>query len=163
MAQGTDLNAVGREDVERVLLAVADHFTETDPTKPLEPAALLIAFGAEAYQLTDRSISGGGPALARAGLAAAPAPRDGITRGEYALLLCKLPAAPGAEWGDDANERVIPLIPHPRTEPTPAPAEDGVSDTPSCCGRTMRRDGQQWVCDKCKSWHDLGGRAGVAR
>jgi hypothetical protein len=161
MAQVTDLNAVERGDVERVLLAVADHFTETDPTRPLEPAALLIAFGAEAYRLTDRSISGGGPALARAGLAAAPDPREGITRGEYALLLRRVPAAIGAEWGDDANERVIPIIPAQRPAPAPAPAED--SDAPRCCGRPMRQDGQQWVCDKCKGWNDPGGRAEAGR
>lgn len=160
MAQVTDQNVVGREDVERVLLAVARHFTATEPTKPLEPHALLIAFGAEAYRLTDRSIGGGGQALARAGLAAAPDPHEGITRGEYALLLRKAPAALGAEWGDDADERIIP---RPRPE-QPAPVEDGNGEAPpQCCGRPMRQDGQQWVCDKCKGWNDPGSRAGVAQ
>lgn len=27
---------------------------------------------------------------------------------------------------------------------------------PKCCGRTMRRDGRQLVCSKCKGWIDSG-------
>jgi tRNA(Ile2) C34 agmatinyltransferase TiaS len=27
-------------------------------------------------------------------------------------------------------------------------------EAPKCCGRTMRRDGRQFVCSKCKSWTD---------
>lgn len=162
MSANPNATAVGREDVIGVLLAVAGHFTETDPTGALEPHALLIAFGAEAYRRTDRSISGGAQALSRAGLAAAPEPHEGITRGEYALLLRKAAASLGAEWGEDANERVIPIIPAQRPAPAPAPAEDGTSSAPHCCGRPMQRDGQQWVCSKCKGWTDTG-RAEVAR
>ncbi|MFB8347975.1 hypothetical protein [Streptomyces niveus] len=25
-----------------------------------------------------------------------------------------------------------------------------------CCGRTMRREGRQLVCSKCKGWSDVG-------
>lgn len=147
---------VGREGAGRVLLAVAGHFTETSPTKALEPQALVVAFTAEAYKLTDRSINGGSQALARAALAVAPEPNEGVTRGEYALILRRVPAAIAAEWGDDANERVIPIIPGQRPAPAPVPAEDGNNDAPQCCGRPMRRDGQQWVCDKCEGWNDPG-------
>ncbi|WP_434593379.1 hypothetical protein [Streptomyces sp. A5-4] len=28
--------------------------------------------------------------------------------------------------------------------------------TPKCCGRTMRPDGRQFVCSKCKGWNDSG-------
>lgn len=26
------------------------------------------------------------------------------------------------------------------------------AQVPKCCGRTMRRDGRQFVCSKCKGW-----------
>ena len=34
---------------------------------------------------------------------------------------------------------------------------------PSCCGRSMRRDGSQWVCGKCGAWVDPGTVAVTAR
>lgn len=27
---------------------------------------------------------------------------------------------------------------------------------PKCCGRTMRRDGRQFVCSNSKGWNDSG-------
>ncbi|MET9321940.1 hypothetical protein ABZX75_17360 [Streptomyces sp. NPDC003038] len=126
MEQSTDLTRVGADAaVGHVLLAVADHFTENNPTKELEPVALLIAFGAEAYRLTDRSIGGGGQALAKAAFEAAPELIPGTTRGEYALIL-RTAAKDGAEWGDDANEPVIPRItgiPSPRNPKPTVPTQ----------------------------------------
>jgi hypothetical protein len=142
-------------DVAEVLVAVADHFTTVNPTEALEQPALLIAFGAEAYKFTHRSTDGGCQALARASLAAAPEPATSITRGEYALVLRRTAVGMGATWGDDANERVIPIIPAPRPHP-PQPQPEQ-SSAPTCCGRAMNHDGQQWVCGKCGAWHDLGG------
>jgi hypothetical protein len=123
MAQVTDPNAVGREGAERVLVAVADHFTEINPTEELEQHALLIAFGAEAYKLTDRSMRGGADQLARAAFALAPELVPGTTRGEFALILRRTATA-GHDWPDGDNDPAIPRItgiPGPRTEPDPKP------------------------------------------
>jgi hypothetical protein len=124
MAQVTDPNDVGREGAERVLIAVADHFTEIKPTEELEQPALLIAFSAEAYRLTDRSMSGGAEKLARAAFALAPELVPGTTRGEYALILRRTAATAGHDWPDGDNDPAIPRItgiPGPRTEPDPKP------------------------------------------
>ncbi|WP_284576712.1 hypothetical protein [Streptomyces sp. 2P-4] len=121
MAQRTDLKVVD-EGAHAVLLAVADHFTATHPTDVLEQHSLLIAFGAEAYKLTDRSLTGGATELARTALALAPAPADDVTRGEYALILRRTVAEAGHDWPDGENDPAIPRItgiPGPRTEPTP--------------------------------------------
>lgn len=29
-----------------------------------------------------------------------------------------------------------------------------MTDAPTCCGRTMQRDGQQYVCRRCHAWVD---------
>lgn len=56
--------------------------------------------------------------------------------------------------------------PHTRTSPTPrrhtAPPQPGRHPvtTPSCCGRSMARDGSQYVCRKCGSWTDPGTTGG---
>lgn len=162
MAQITDQTTVNREDVDRVLLAVADHFTNVNPTEVLDPGALVVTIGAEAYNASGRSLGGRTAELSRAALDAAPEATDGITRGEYALRLRRLPAPTGSEWTEDDNQRVIPLIPGPRPAPAPGPRpviprQPEGSDAPTCCGKPMKRDGQQWVCGKCKGWHDLGG------
>ncbi|MEU5834523.1 hypothetical protein ABZ820_12735 [Streptomyces diacarni] len=73
----------------RVLAAVADHLTDRDPTFPMDPCMRLVCIGAEAYKLADRSVFGDAPAMSRAALAEAPEVPEGITRGEYALLLRK--------------------------------------------------------------------------
>ncbi|MGW6391156.1 hypothetical protein ACWFR1_11765 [Streptomyces sp. NPDC055103] len=31
-----------------------------------------------------------------------------------------------------------------------------MAKAPKCCGRTMRADGRQFVCSKCKGWSDAG-------
>ncbi|WP_228976672.1 hypothetical protein [Streptomyces sp. DH12] len=36
------------------------------------------------------------------------------------------------------------------------------AQAPECCGRTMRRDGRQFVCSKCKGWLDSALTARVA-
>ncbi|GGZ23674.1 hypothetical protein GCM10010387_16090 [Streptomyces inusitatus] len=122
MSQLTDLKLASEEAAVRaVVLAVASHFTETRPTEALERQDLLVAFGASAYKLTDRSISGGADTIARIALDASPEPTSGLTRGEYALWLRKHIAETDQAWGGDADERVIPTLPRPRTEPTPTP------------------------------------------
>lgn len=110
-------------DAARVLVAVAEHMATTSPDDALEQHSLLVCVGAEAYRLTDRSITGGGQRLAREALDAAPLLNEypeGITRGNYAVCLLRLVEAAGHEWGEDDNARVIPVIPGPRTEPAPA-------------------------------------------
>ncbi|MEV3895357.1 hypothetical protein [Streptomyces anulatus] len=122
MTKLTDLKAVSTGDAAAVLAAVAEHFTTTHPTAPLERHSLLIAFGAEAYKLTDRSITGGADKLAKAALELAPARIADVTRGEYALLLRRAAVEAGHDWPDGDNDRAIPRItgiPGPRTEPTP--------------------------------------------
>ncbi|MFJ7592495.1 hypothetical protein ACIQZO_35020 [Streptomyces sp. NPDC097617] len=123
MPNSTDLNALDvAEAAPRVLLAVAEHFTEVNPTEELEQHLLLLAIGAEAYELSDRSLSGGADKLARAAFALAPELRQDITRGEYALLARGVLAEAGHEWTEDDNAPAIPRItgiPGPRREPVP--------------------------------------------
>ncbi|WP_228976673.1 hypothetical protein [Streptomyces sp. DH12] len=109
------------------MLAVADHFTDTDPTAKLEQLSLVVAFGAEAYLLTGGRLDGKGQELAKAAFTMAPAPREGITRGEYALILRGAAAEAGHDWPDGDNDPAIPRIagiPGPRTEPIPAKGGD---------------------------------------
>lgn len=51
-------------------------------------------------------------------------------------------------WGDDANDRVIPVIPGPRAS----------DDAPQCCGRPMKRDGDQYRCSRCRGFYQPGRR-----
>lgn len=140
--------------VADVLRAVADHFTEVRPTEPMDPQVLVVTIGAEAYKACGRSIGGRSAELARAAQAAAPEVVDGITRGEYALRARQAANAGGYEWTEDDNKPVIPTIPGQRREPArPAPEQ---SDVPVCCGRSMRRDGEQYVCRKCGSYFQGG-------
>ncbi|MFJ3100332.1 hypothetical protein [Streptomyces sp. NPDC086835] len=78
-------------------------------------------------------------------------------------LLERAPLAAGHEWPDGDNDRAIPRIPGipaPRTEPVPVkiPKQPGPEQStgPTCCGRRMRRDGQQLVCSNCGGWTDAG-------
>ncbi|WP_432001575.1 hypothetical protein [Streptomyces sioyaensis] len=98
-----------------VLAAMADHFTQNDPTVALTEDSFLVCVGLKAYDLTGRSLNGIGPALSRAALSMAPVRPAGITRGEYALLLRKAAVACG--WSNEDNEPAIPRIPCPRDEP----------------------------------------------
>ncbi|WP_381792890.1 hypothetical protein [Streptomyces niveus] len=126
MEQSTDLKLADTGDgVVPVLRAVAEHFTEIRPTEVLERQSLAIAFGAGAYKVADRSMSGGSDKLAGAALVLAPEAPDGITRGEYALLVRRVLAESGHEWSDGDNDRAIPAIPRPRTEPTPKAPKGG--------------------------------------
>lgn len=119
MPNSTDLKVGDRVmSPSSVLLAVADHFTETDPTDVLEQHSLLVCVGAEAYRLTERRSTGEAQALSKATLAVMPEVPEGITRGEFALHLRR--AVSAHEWTDDDNKKVIPGIPRPRTEPTPS-------------------------------------------
>ncbi|BBA98303.1 hypothetical protein RVR_4436 [Actinacidiphila reveromycinica] len=111
------------ETASAVLRAVADHFTDTNPTDVLEQHSLLVCVGAEAYRLTERRSDGSGQALSKAALATMPEVPAGITRGEFALHLRR--AAASHEWTSDDNERVIPTIPAPRKAPVPAQPQDG--------------------------------------
>ncbi|MFC8723705.1 hypothetical protein [Streptomyces bacillaris] len=112
--------ATAETNVTDVLLAVANHFTATHPTAPLERNSLLIAFDAEAYNLLGRSTTSSNT-LARAALAMAPARTPGVTRGEYALILRRTAAEAGNDRPDD---RPIPGIPGPRTGATPVKGGD---------------------------------------
>lgn len=98
-----------------VLLAVANHFTETAPTDVLEQHSLLVCVGAEAYRLAERRSTGETQALSKAALAVMPEVPEGITRGEFALRLRR--TAAHHEWTDDDNTKVIPSIPAPRRAP----------------------------------------------
>ena len=89
----------------RVLAMVADHLTATDPSDVLEPHSLLVCVGAEAYKLADRSAFGEAAEISRAALAEAPEAPQGITRGEFALLLLKASSACGYDWRSDDSER----------------------------------------------------------
>ena len=113
MHNHNDLRALDTEKAaRRVLLAVADHFTDTNPTDALEPSSLLTCVGVEAYKAANRR-SAAAPALSKAALDTLPEVADGITRGEYALHLRRATH----EWTGDDNEPVIPTIPRPRTAP----------------------------------------------
>lgn len=137
-----------------VLLAVADRFTQVRPTEPTDPQELLVTIGAEAYELCGRSLGGQTAELARAAQAAAPEVVDGITRGEYALRARKAAVEDSYEWTEDDNKPVIPTIPGQRREP--ARSASGQSGAPTCCGRPMRRDGEQFVCRKCGGYFQGG-------
>ena len=50
-------------------------------------------------------------------------------------------------WGDDANDRVIPVIPAPRSP----------LDLPICCRTPMRRDGDHWTCGRCAARYGADG------
>ncbi|MBT2492355.1 hypothetical protein J7E96_28365 [Streptomyces sp. ISL-96] len=154
------------ESTVAVLRAIGEHFRTVNPTDVLENTKLLVCVGAEAYNLVDRRLDGDAPGLARTAMAAMPELREGITRGEYVLHIRDAVLAAGHDWPDGDNDPAIPRItgiPGPRTEPTPGkrpsiPTQPGPdqSAAPTCCGRAMRRDGTQWVCGKCKGWHDTG-------
>ncbi|WP_019548582.1 hypothetical protein [Streptomyces sulphureus] len=129
MGHSTDLKPAERasadspdfvETVARVLVNVAEHFTTTRPTEPLDQNALLVSIGAESYKVCGRSIGSQAAHISRATLSVAPAVEQAITRGEYALRLRKTVGLPPeiAQASDD-NERVIPRIPGPRREPQP--------------------------------------------
>jgi hypothetical protein len=118
-AATAELGALSNGGAARVLAGVADHFTTADPTAVLEHHSLLICVGAEAYELADRSVSGDGQAMSKAAMAALPEFREGITRGEFALLIRAALAEVGHEWTEDDNRRVIPEIPGPRQDPKP--------------------------------------------
>ncbi|MEU8870491.1 hypothetical protein AB0D24_04860 [Streptomyces javensis] len=95
----------------RVLAAVADHLTAVNPTFAMELCTRLVCIGAEAYQLADRSMFGDAPAMSRAALAEAPEVPEGITRGEYALLLRRAAKACGYDRHSEDNEPIIPANP----------------------------------------------------
>lgn len=73
------------ETVAHVLSRLADHFTDTRPTEPMEQGTLLVGISAQAYTVCGRSIGSRAAHITRAALRCAPAQPDGITRGEYAL------------------------------------------------------------------------------
>ncbi|MFF1834179.1 hypothetical protein ACFVXE_08230 [Streptomyces sp. NPDC058231] len=89
----------------RVLAMVATHFTTTDPSGVLEPYSLLVCVGAEAYKLSDRSMFIGAAQMSRAALAEAPEAPEGITRGEFSLLLLKAAKACGYDWRSEDSEQ----------------------------------------------------------
>lgn len=169
MTNPTDLNteeATPRVDAftAAVLVAVGEHFRTVNPTDVLENTNLLVCVGAEAYNLVDRRKARNAPALAKAAMALMPELREGITRGEYVFLVRDVVVAAGHDWPDGDNDPAIPRItgiPGQRipakvpTQPQPQ-RQPEQSGAPSCCGRTMRRDGRQWVCGKCKGWNDTG-------
>lgn len=144
-----------------VLAAVANHFTDVRPTEAMAPAALVVTVSSEAYNACGRSIGGRAAELSRAALAIAPEATGDLTRGEYALRLRHVLTSSGYEWSEDDNQRVIPIIPRQRQKP--ARPEPEQSDAPTCCGRPMNRDGQQWVCGKCGAWTDSGPGVANAR
>ncbi|WP_225846939.1 hypothetical protein [Streptomyces sp. HPF1205] len=146
------------DDVVRILLAVADHFAEVRPTEALDTESLVVVISAETYDACGRSIDGRSTSLALAAHAAAPEMTEEMTRGEYALRLRRQFTASGHDWTDDDNQPVIPIIPGPRQAPQQQdPPQQGA---PSCCGRPMRREGQQFVCGECGAWVDNGGEGG---
>lgn len=120
MAQTTDPRRAP-VDARDVVTLTADHLTETHPTGALDDTALLIGIGAAAYELTGRLTAGGGQTLAREATRLAPPVQPGTTRGEYALILRRHADEVTWEWGQDADERVIPAVPSPREGPDTAP------------------------------------------
>ncbi|MFE4796189.1 hypothetical protein ACFRFL_13995 [Streptomyces sp. NPDC056708] len=125
MPNCTDLKTVDAEKAAGlVLLAVANHFTTTNPTAVLESNSLLVCIGAEAYNLAGRSVNGDASVMSRAALGAAPEVPEGTTRGEAALLLRKAAVACGYDWTNEDNQRTIPTVPGPRTEPSPPHAAE---------------------------------------
>ncbi|WP_228994726.1 hypothetical protein [Streptomyces sp. DH8] len=161
MPKTTDQNAPGAKTLDEstvaVLVAVAEHFRTVRPTEPLECTDLLVCVGAEAYNAVGRRLDGSSARLAEAALAAMPRTFGGITRGETVLRIRAAVLAAGHDWTDGDNDPAIPRIPSPRI-PAKVPRQPGPdqSAAPICCGRTMRHDGTQWVCPKCKGWTDTG-------
>ncbi|MFD5788630.1 hypothetical protein ACFWH1_18655 [Streptomyces sp. NPDC127037] len=122
MPNCTDLKSPGTGEAARlVLAAVAEHFTETNPTGVLEQHSLLVCVGAEAYRFTERRSDGSGQALSKAAFEVMPPLPAGITRGEFALHLRRA----AHEWTSEDNERAIPTIPAPRPAPIPVQPLDG--------------------------------------
>lgn len=162
LKEGTGAHSALSPETALILAAVAQHFTEVNPTADLGQHSLLVSFGAEAYRFTDGKPGRNADGMAAAAYSAAPRFSPPVTRGEYALILRRVLTDAGVEWTEDDNQPAIPRVPGPRTEPVPGPlpripAQPRGSDAPTCCGRAMKRDGPQWVCGKCKGWHDLGG------
>ncbi|WTW95448.1 hypothetical protein OG216_19595 [Streptomycetaceae bacterium NBC_01309] len=108
--------------VQDVLLGVATHLTQTNPTAALESYTVLVCVGAEAYKQTDRRTDGVARALAQAAMTVVPEPPRAVTRGEYALWLRKVVASQN-EWTEADNEPVIPSVtadfPKQRSNPGP--------------------------------------------
>ncbi|MFC8463387.1 hypothetical protein [Streptomyces sp. NPDC057250] len=108
--------------VAAVLMAVAFHYRTVDPDYVLEDYSLPVCVSVESFVLAERGLVDDSLGLARAVMAVAPEPLEGITRGEYVLHIRKTVLDAGHAWSDDDNAPVIPSIPRPRTEPVPAPA-----------------------------------------
>ncbi|WP_326814045.1 hypothetical protein [Streptomyces sp. NBC_01763] len=98
-----------RATAGRVLAMVAAHFTTKDPSDALEPHSLLVCVSAEAHKLADRPMFIGTAQMSRAALAEAPEAPEGITRGEFALLLLKAATACGFDWRSDDSEQTRAL------------------------------------------------------
>lgn len=79
----------------RVLESVAVHLTVVNPTQVMEGYTLPVCVGAEAFRLAERPSFPDATEAAKAAMEMAPVVRDGITRGEYALLLRKVVRAAG--------------------------------------------------------------------
>jgi len=165
MAQVTDRTQAGPGDAAvdaaelagLVLTAVAEHFTDVNPSVVLDAPSLLICVSTTAYELAGRSIGTDSAAMSRAAMDAVPEMPAGVTRGAAAVLMREAVEECGHEWTEADNGRVIPRIPGQRPAPEPKGPEQ--SAAPLCCGRPMRRDGQQFVCRKCGGWTDRGGDA----
>ncbi|MFI0827226.1 hypothetical protein ACH4Q7_22535 [Streptomyces roseolus] len=119
--QVTDLNPA-REGVapRDVLVAVADHLTQTDPAAELDQLALIVCLGAETAALLGGEYDREARVLAAEAAELFPEIEAGQTRGEYALILRREAKNAGDGWGEDDNAPVIPRLPRPRTEPVPA-------------------------------------------
>ncbi|MFJ8852333.1 hypothetical protein [Streptomyces sp. NPDC102437] len=90
--------------VLRVLVAMADHFTENRPGALLTSDALQVCTAAEVYNATGRSVLGSGAVLLSAVTDALPEAAPASTRGQYAAVLREEAAA-----YDGAEERVAKL------------------------------------------------------
>lgn len=101
-ADSVDNVLVGQ--VLRVLVAMADHFTENRPDSLLTPDALQVCTAAEVYNATGRSVLGSGAALLSAVTDALPEAVPASTRGQYAAALREEAAA-----YDSAEESVAQL------------------------------------------------------
>ncbi|MDN3056894.1 hypothetical protein PH213_20530 [Streptomyces sp. SRF1] len=111
--EGPEVTEDPKVTAGRVLAAVADHLTTVNPTFRMERCTRLVCIGAEAYQLADRSLFGDAPAMSRAALAESPEVPEGITRGEYALLLRKAAKACGYGGSGEGSQPAADA----RTEP----------------------------------------------
>ncbi|WP_433341660.1 hypothetical protein [Streptomyces sp. CA-253872] len=115
--------------VPEVLAAIATHFADTHPGRPLTRVALVGAVASESYLARNRSTSGGGGAeFSRAVQDALPPADYALTRGQYAALVRERVAS--YEWTEDDNKPVIPRIPGMR----PAP-DTGETAKPSVPGQ----------------------------